>query len=482
MDTANFDELFGENGNPTKEQLELSDKLSELLTQISDSYNNAYNIAERLEFDDALIDEFQTTAAMITVMEASEENHDDDKMVEDGYLKLIDCLIRMAKVLNPVSGFGKERLLSAYEVLDTFEEIYHPLLTVVNKDNVDAFADLLSDREYDEIFYERKKAIGALRTEEGEAYAAGVAVYRTETAPVLNNPVIRLDYIYVHEDFRSHGIANLLMAAVVRPMLKDPASRLSLSYMPQGTTEEYSDAYAQAIEDEFDSTEEFFSSWKLSFSLSFGNNYYISLEDAAKAKYMQGSTKGIVSLKQLGNTRETVLRKFLAKYNDPYYKDFLSAPDGYYDEDVSCAYLDGKEIYSILLSHRYLDGTYTIDFLCPDLEDEMVLSDSVTRLLHFATDACTERGETDSMIEIHTASEEGYSLLRKELPGAKTALVFDGILAPLVPEETLSTEQWESLRDEAELTGKYSYDENAFSSLSEEEITDSIKEHLNSYM
>ena len=481
MDSTNLDELFGDYGNPTEEQLELSDRLSGLLTQISDSYNNAYNIAERLEFDDALIDEFQTTAAMLALMEASEDSHDDAKMVEDGYLKLIDCLIRMAKVLNPLSGFGKERLLSAYEVLDTFEEVYHPLLTAINKDNIDVFVDLLSDKEYDEVFYGRKKAIGALRTEEDGTYAAGVAVYRIETAPVLDNMVIRLDHIYVHEDFRSHGIANLLMAAVVRPMLKDPASRLTISYMPHGTTEEYSDAYAQAIEDEFDSTEEFFSSWKLSFSLSFGNNYYISLEDASKAKYMQNSTKGIVSLKQLGSNKDTLLRKFLAKYNDTYYKEFLSDSDGYYDKDVSCAYLDNGELHSLLLSHRYYDGTYTVDFLCPDLEDEMGLPETVTRLLHFATDACTERGETDSMIEIHIASEEGYSLLRKELPGAKTALVFEGILAPLVPEETLSTEQWEKLREEAELTGKYSYDENEFSSLSEETITDSITEHLNSY-
>ncbi|MCR5452791.1 MAG: hypothetical protein K6F00_09210 [Lachnospiraceae bacterium] len=482
MDNINVDKLFEDLDQPTPEELELAEKIKPIFQSISDSYEKTYDINERLVYDDALADEFITAYSMLNLMEAFEEKHDDPEMLEHGYLKVIDCMIRMAKVIHPISGFGKDRLLAAYELLDTFEKAYYPLLTNINEKNIDAFFDLFNDKEYDEVYFGRKKAIGALRKEGSDTYAAGVIVYTIDNSPVFNAPVIRLDYIYVHEDFRSFGTANLLMAAVVRPMMDNPDASLIVSYKPSRTTDNDSEEYASAVEREFDLTEEFLSSWRLDFSLDYSKDVYVTVKDAGKSKFMDYPTTGIISLDELGEQREYILKKFFKKLDPSLNKEFLMTSVKYYEPDVSCVSTVDGNVSAALLCHRCVYGRYLVTYVSLNEENPDKPSETLMGMLHFAHNACVKKGDTRSMVEIQVNSEEGFELLSKLMPEAKSMLVFNGILSPLMPSETASSEEWEMLREEAGLTEKYKYDGDDISDISQEEYEKALEEHLKSYM
>lgn len=475
MDTTEF---FEEYGNPTTEQLEIAAKLSEVFEDVKKSYEEAYNINERLEYDDLLQNEYYAYISLLTMMEAVEDEHDDPEMVEHAYLKTIDSLIRLAKVIHPISGFGRERLESAYELLDAFQEVYHPILTIITKDNIEAFANLFSEKEYDEVYYNRKKAIGILRLEGKDTYAAGVATYRIENAPVLNTPVIHLDYLYVHSDFRSFGTGNLLMAAVIRPALSNPDARVVLSYRPIGTSDDDDDDYATAIENEFDIIEEFLSSWRFDFSIDFSRDFYVTLKDANEAPFINISTKGVKSINQLGSHAEYLIKDYMKQNSNLLFNELKNTPFDYYDKDASCVYMEEGNISSILLCHRYPDGDYRLNHLRSNPEAEIT---SVMRLLKFAYNECLEKSGTECMISGESFSEEGYLLLQKLAPKAKCMIVFDGILTPLLPSETLSTEQWDMLRKEAGYESIDKPDENDLSSLDDAELDKAFEELLNTF-
>ena len=449
--TKEREELFFEDyGNPSKEQQELADKLKESLMKAVENENEEYDIVERLEHDATLREELANVLTVLTILESSEEPRADMELYEQTYLKAIDVTIRLAKVIHPLSGVGAETMRSAYEILDTFEEICHPLLTKITESNIEAFADLLSEKEYDEVLYGRKKAIGALRTEGEDQYAAGVAVYRMETTPVLNTAVVRLDYMYVKEEFRSFGTANLLMAALIRPILGDNDARLTLSYKPVGTTDEDDDEYATAIEDEFDRIEEFISSWKFDISMDMSNDFYISMRDIKNAPFAGVSKKGIVSLAEMGDKAASAVKKYFTRRNNEYTGYMLSTPAEYYDREASCVYTeDGSTVDGILLCHRYKNGDYRIDHVSFNPEDDPSASDVITRMIGYSREILMEKGDGDAFVTGELVTEEGFALLKKLVPEVKTMLTFECMLSPLDDGQTISTEEWDMLRKEA---------------------------------
>ena len=470
-------EFFEGYGNPSEEELNLAEEISETFKQLKELHEEAYNINERLEFDDMLLSEYSTNLSVLNMIELCEDEHDDMEMVEHAYLKTIDSLIRLAKVIHPISGFGLERLESAYELIDTFQEVYHPLLTFVTADNIDSFANLLTDKEYDEVYYNRKKAIGALRLKGTNTYAAGIIVFRTETIPVINSPVIRVDHMYVHESFRSFGTANLLMAALLRPILNNRDARVTLNYMPEEITENDSDEYVKAVKKEFDMTCEFLSSWSFNFTMDFSKSYYVFIKDINDALFTSISDSGVKSLNDLGSRAEYTVNKFAKLHQDFTFEDLATTPFDYYDKDASCVYMEDNEVTSILLCHKYKDNDYILNNLriSPNADNKSVL-----KLIKHAYNVCKERGDMNSILSGETATEESYELIQKIAPNAKCIITYDGILSPLLPSETLNADQWETLKKEAGLSDKYSgIDEKTFSTLDDTEKDKAFEDLIN---
>ncbi len=382
--------------------------------------------------------------------------------VEEAYVSLTDTLFELSKSINPLGGFGKDRLMTGLSIIRSFEERFWPLATRITFHNAIAFKDLIPPEHYDDILIGRKRAIGALRMVGDRSSAAGVIVY---TIPFAGDdtPMIRLDWIMVNEDMRQKGIGNFLIAQVLE---------LTFQYDGMGI---YADLPVKIFEDDNEAADlsmlyNCLDSWDLLFDLTLGNSFVLKVSDCKGNNSIDREPKNVISVETMGYKASEMIGRCFDEA-DNYFDEALPAlPAEFLDKDLSCAVLQEGNIRSMLLIHRLEDDSLRYEGLIKTKDSE---PEDILNLLRYAYGACREKGLEDSMIFGCLWSVEGMELLGSIIPEAQVTMLYRGILLP--EEEDLSSEDWSRLRRNAGLSDDKIPDEGITDEEIGQEETDLIK-------
>ncbi len=405
--------------------------------------------------DDHLLEELVDKAAVVNFLEMPDNKDISKELRESAWMSLVDSLFELSKSINPLAGFGKDRLVSGLDIIKQFEELYWPVCTRVTGENIEAFEDMLPNPFHDDILIGRCSCIGALRHVDDELCAAGVIVYSIDDSFDDEELLIRIRYIYVHESLRGQGVGNFMMAKVLEMALQNEGTGIATELIVHQAEDE-------ADFTEHDILENFFDSWKMEFSIGIGNDFAIRIADLKGNKLLKQKVKGAVTLTELKSRGPKLLKEFFASVGE--YKDPANIPFEYFDPDASCVILDGKLIRSLFLVHRYDSGNYHFEALrFKEAADVSILLRTAYR---YMIDNIYEEGDEDRLFFGKIDSEEGSEILMKIVPDTEVKLMYFGSLFP--PEIAISTESWDELRKEAGLSDEKIPDEE----LDNEELTD----------
>lgn len=429
------------------EVIRQSDEIREAMNAMLETYINDEeyegDLRNILEEDDYLTEELVDKLALLNFMEGAPGSDYSKEDREQAYLTVIDSFFELAKLISPLNGFGKDRLLAGLSLIREFEEQHWLLSTRIVPENAEAFSELISVEQYDEILAGRKQGIGALRHVGGECYAAGAVVYSVYEDPEYQ-PHARIDWIMTHERLREKGIANFLLALVIEAVIKPDSEKENADAflcveLPVRQEDEGKE------QRETDTLENFFDSWQFGFSMSYASEFVIKLSDVGEMEAGEGSsTEDIRSLAELGDKGEELLRDFWRKCGNHYDDGLAALPYAFFDPDVSCVYGSDSQIDALLLFHRYKNGDYHYE--CFRSKEELDLT-HLPGLIAYARGAAAGRADGDPMIAGSFASEEGSEAAGELIPKARVPMVYRGVL--YTPDEVITSEEWGKLREEA---------------------------------
>ena len=420
--------------------LTMSDEIGAVMNKMLDEYitDEEYddNLNNILDDDEYLTEELIDKIAFLNFVESAPEGEFSKEEIEHIYLSVIDSFFELSKLISPLNGFGKDRLEAGLSLIKQFEERYWPVATRIVPENVDAFSELIPIEHYEDIIAGRKRAIGALRHVGDEVYAAGAICYSVYDEPD-DDFVVNVDFIMVHNELREQGVGNFLMAQLI-----EAANGAVITVeLPVRQTEDEDELR------ELDIMENYFDSWKFGFSMTYSSRFIIKLSDLGESEVIKRGKnikiKEVKSLKDLDNGAD-MLRLFFKKRNQSYDVDIAALPYDYFDQDVSCVTLSGKDICSVLLFHRFEDEDYRYEAF--RYIDEKHITD-LPRLIIHAYEKASGREDGDHMISGTFDSEESYDAAGKLLPNARIPMVYKGVMYP--PKEVITSEEWGELRLEA---------------------------------
>lgn len=460
-----YKELERSEEMPERSVSSLSEKLKkEAERSLEEYYNGAFSEEEFLTAllteDDELTEELLDQMALLNVMEYAGKWEIPRQELENAHLTVIDTLIRLSKIVNPVCGFGKDRLLAALDLIRQFEENYWAVSTLVTKNNLSAFESLLPEEQADDIAAGRKKAIGALRQIGSDSCAAGIIVYSEEKTEEEETKLLRIHWIYVHESMREKGVGNFLMALALSNILRyeNPMAFVDLLFEDQEEEE--------ALDREV--LENFLDSFQFTFTMETGQRFSLWLSELESELYEEIPGRTVVSLESLGKNPESALSDFFRRRNSTEDQALSAVPPAFFDPKTSAVVLHEGRIRAVLFIHRLQSGDFRYEGL-RWLEDTP--ASEVNLLLRFSLDACKARADSKTLLYGAFDSETGFELIRKLAPNAVSPLTFSGCLEP--SESVLSNEDWEELRREAGLSNNKfldAEDADPEKELSEEEL------------
>ena len=421
-----------------EDDFEIDDDVREAAEEMSEIFEPAFAdyVKERLDIptllreDDELLEQLVDKISYINLYEISEEA--DLEGTEGLYTSLIDTCIELSKTIDPMTGFGRDRLEAALSIIAGFEKENWPLMTLITPGNASVFQDMIPEEHYDDIIIGRKRAMGAIRLSDEKSCAAGVIVYHIEENEEVN---VRLDWIYVSQDFREMGIGNMMMAKLIEFTLDIDEAAIFLSVDAPRLSDDES-------KEEFAVLTNFFDSWRFDFSMSIGRKFFIKVSDQDDNSHLKGSVSGVQSLNALGGDGKKLVSAFFKKLDNDYDESIITAPYSFFDPEVSCAIVENGEIKALLLLHRFSYGDYRYEALrsLPGYDPSSVL-----KLFRFAYQIILKNKDVKSTIFGTFESEEGRDLVNRVFPDGITTMQFAGYLAQSHPEDIVTSEDWEEL-------------------------------------
>ena len=415
--------------------------------------------------DDALIEELVDKLALLNIYMQIEGGEKAE--FEKIYLSMVDTYLELSKTVDPLTGFCKQRLTAALDLIKDFEKRYWPVSTLITAENASAFREFMPEIQYENILAGRRYGIGALRHVGDDLFAAGAIVYDVLPADEDAVPVINIEWINVHEDMRQTGVGNFLMAQVLEVALENEGSIVTTQQPvqePKNDIEDYNLGILYA----------FLDSWKFEFELNTGSTFVVRIGDLEGNKYFEGNTSGVYPLRALGEHGQKLVADFLKNAPEGTTGDVEKLPYDYFDKDLSCVILDGKRIKALFLLTKFPSGNIKYELL--KTSDPQHPAD-LLKLIAFAYEAGA-KFEEDAMFFGSFLSEEGFGLAKKILPEAKVPLVQTGYLIP--QKNVVTEENWDQLRKQAGLSDEKIPEEEF--ALSDEAMTDeeynTLKEFL----
>ncbi len=282
------------------------------------------------------------------------------------YLKRINLQYRAAKTFHPFSTFGKRALSFAQKSVAEYEKSVGPLNTQVTEDNLVRFKTLLTPDLVEEIKVGKKQALGALRYRDGGLHAAGVVVFDLEIDSLGEEPIFRLDWLYVRKDFRGLGIGDSLLGAVLNVCSSCEIESVTVDF-PEN--ENFEQEYYNL-----------FSGWHFEFEIGFAPYLMTSLKDVEETRGLKNYSKDIKPFKDF--MKEPEREKFLSVIDDidASLRDLLTSKSmvGYFDNEVSCYCLSDEGEGALLLAHRAPSGAVKIENIVFTPKNEGLVTDLIS--------------------------------------------------------------------------------------------------------
>ncbi|MBR4542979.1 MAG: hypothetical protein IKO53_02075 [Lachnospiraceae bacterium] len=427
-----------------KQDSDLGDVESEA-REIFGNLMEAYNKDEEADIVGSLPEDARLLTELAEKKAAALRLEEEDaipKELEHAYTDYLDAYFKAAKVINPLGGFGKVRLERALGILRGFEDKHWPLMTRITNDNIKSFRNLIPDEQYDDIVAGRKRALGALRMKNGRRCCAGAAVYRVEAQTITALPVIRLDWIYVPNDFREQGVANMLMAELVGLALQDDEAFLSVNMnIPDDSDKE--------VKEESVALEAFIRSWNFRLRVDTGRVFFIRLSSLKDNKYLKDQAEGVRSLAELGSSGRDMVQRFFRNRNKDYdegIRVFSYEHYDFFDPDVSGAIVNGGIITALFLVHRYPNGNYRYEVMrCSHNTDPVIF----LQLMRHGYHQALRKGDGSGMFFGAFESAEGYMTTAKMIPDTMILTQLAGTIMPPRSKETVSYADWAKLKKAA---------------------------------
>ena len=436
-----------DDGKPLDEEtLEMASEIRNVLNAMLDAYisDDEYedNLRNLLEEDEYLTQELLDKIGFMNIVEGAPRGTFSKEEIENIYLAVIDSFFELSKIISPLNGFGKDRIMAGLDLIREYEKKYWPRATRIVPENAPAFSDLIPAEHYEDILTGKKRALGALRCIGDRVYAAGAIVYSVYD-DADETPMIDINWIETHESLRARGIANFLMALVIE------LSYFSDEENPFDLMVDIPIRKADTVEalEKISEVENFFDSWKFDFSLAYESTFFISFSDLKEANIFPKNVRKIdddlKSLRELGPDGKSMLKEFFEGLGAESYKKVSTMSYDFFDPDISYVSVLKGKISSAILFHRFADDNYRLEAFY--YADKRHIYD-LTRFLPLIYQAMDKKG-VDCIITGTFETEEGYEMATKMLPCLYVSMVYRGALD--APKDYITSDEWGQLREKA---------------------------------
>ena len=166
--------------------------------------------------------------------------------LEGIYLAKIGLMLQASRLFHPMSEFGRSALKKAMDAQNEYEDRVGALVTGVTDDSIRKYKPLLTDDIMEDIMVGKTQAMAALRYRDGAVYAAGILAYSVDTDLLQENVVIRIEWLYIAEEFRGEGIADMLLGNLISRCVDLGIENITFDFPEES---EYAQAYYNLLSD-----------------------------------------------------------------------------------------------------------------------------------------------------------------------------------------------------------------------------------------
>ena len=366
---------------------------------------------------------------------AYEKDREDREPVESIYALKIALLQGLAKRLHPMSDYGREKLFASIKCREEFEMFVGPMVTLINKENIDLFKTVLSADIREEILTEKRFALGALRTQHATTYGVGAIVYHLDfsldtdldaTTDEIDNGTLWIDWLFVNPQFRHRGVASQLIGDLMGQMLRIGIDRMYAEF-------------SNTIEDK-SVMAYLFGSWHFDLDTEIDPDAVICLGDISYSETVNRLAKGVNYLSSNGGAAgNMIIKKTLQRFS---YVGYLwGVPAGYIDMNLSCYAGSESNVGAILLAHKKPSGMIQVEYIGAAPGGEKYVPGLICAFIKKATLAC----DGDTIVRIPVDMEELYVLFEKITSNFLGQYLITGLLVAPTADVNLNAEDVKEL-------------------------------------
>ena len=344
-------------------------------------------------------------------------NRKDKEQIENLYGFKMDILYTLAYGFHPFSSYGKQCIKKAISSRKKYEALGKNMFTRIGAKNIRVFMPVLSEDLAEDIRTGRRKAIGAIRSIGKGTYGAGAIVYWLDTQ-TLEDPLLRIEWLYVHENFRGKRIADSLIGELVYQMQKNNIEAMTASFTVGSTWE----PVLAGI----------FAHWRFGFGPQMEPDTIIRLGDVSDFDALE---KKAASVSPLSVMEEKMRTQFVERVlRDGKYKGYIwnvAQDTSYFDPDLSCFIGEWHSPEAVLLVHKAPSGNFRVEYADADDDD----TDAILAMASFAIyQALAKVSDEDILIDFPIRMDELEEYMDKAIPTQQSALLVTGALCG-IPDE-----------------------------------------------
>ncbi|MBQ8945986.1 MAG: GNAT family N-acetyltransferase [Lachnospiraceae bacterium] len=345
----------------------------------------------------------------------------DREKMESLYGIKMDILYNLSFVFHPFTSYGRNCVEKAVNTRKDYEKLGECLTTRIDADNINVFMPVLPDDIVEEIVTGRRQALGAIRSIKQVAYAAGAIVYWLDTETQEDSPILRIEWLYVHPDFRGRRIADSLIGELVYQMHKNDIEVMTASFAVGSTWEPLMGSI--------------FSHWRFGFGGQMAPDTVILPGDVTELDELKKKSDSVNPLSGMDeHERMQFIRRSLTngKYTG-YLWDVLENKD-YFDPEISCYTGDRSSPSGVMLMHRTPSDDYRVEYVSADDE----AAEEIISMCAFVISQSVARGHSESLIDFSIRMDELWEYLDLVIPKQKSALLVTGVLTGVSDETDIN--------------------------------------------
>ncbi|MBO4901101.1 MAG: hypothetical protein J5509_12520 [Lachnospiraceae bacterium] len=268
--------------------------------------------------------------------------------LEPVYLDKINLQFQTARLFHPMSEFGRMVLKSALDTQKEYEDNVGALITLVTDDSIRKYKPLLTDDVMEDIMVGKTQAIAALRYRDGAVYAPGIIAYDVDTDRLQENIVVRIEWLYIAEEFRGEGIADMLLGNIIGRCIDLGIENITFDFPEES---EYAQAYYNLLSD-----------WHFSFTSGISSDFVTEVTKDTVKKNIVAMSYTAQAIEELSEKEfMDVAKKLLS---DGTLDTMLKGefPPDYFDPKLSCV-ARRDSMTGMLLAHRLPSGLVRTEYL-----------------------------------------------------------------------------------------------------------------------